>query len=299
MTRANGFPKGKTFVTWERSQGGNGGGMRYSALRQINRNNVTNLQPAWIYHSKDKGNALGCNPIIVRDTMFTPTPGNSVVAVNAATGAELWRFKPEGRPAFRGLIYWAGQRKAHERIMFCSGKYLYALDPKSGQPIANFGDGGKTLLPGRTREILACPLAPVIFKNIIVVAGFEKDVWGFDAATGRLLWTFHTVPHPGEFGADTWDTTVSYGANAWAGMALDEQRGIAFLATGSPKPNFIGVGHFVRNLFAHCVVALDARTGKRLWHFRKSGTTSGTSIFPGELWPRSSAMAGRLTWWRR
>jgi quinoprotein glucose dehydrogenase len=269
LTRANGFPKGQTFLTWERSHGDNGG-MRYSALRQINRANVTNLQVAWIYHSQDKGNALECNPIIVRDMMFTPTPGDFVAAVNAATGAELWRFKPEGRPAFRGLIYWPGGDGAGERVMFCAGKFLYALDPKSGQPIADFGDGGKVLLPGVAQGGFgAATAAPVIFKKIIIVPGFEKDVWGFDVASGRLLWTFHTVPHPGEFGYDTWDKTESYGANAWAGMALDEKRGIAFISTASPKPNFNGVRHRGQNLFANCVVALDARTGERLWHFQE------------------------------
>ncbi|HUD48030.1 MAG TPA: PQQ-binding-like beta-propeller repeat protein [Candidatus Baltobacteraceae bacterium] len=269
LTRANGFPKGKTFLTWQRSHGDNGG-MRYSALRQINRANVTNLQVAWIYHSHETNNALECNPIIVRDMMFTPTPDDFVVGVNAATGAEVWRFKPEGRPAFRGLIYWPGGHGAPERVMFCAGHYLYALDPKSGHLVTDFGEGGKVFLPGQTqREFGAATAAPVIFKKIIIVAGFEKDVWGFDVANGRLLWTFHSVPRPGEFGYDTWDKTESYGANAWAGIALDEKRGIAFMTTGSPKPNFNGVRHRGKNLFANCLIALDARTGKRLWHFQE------------------------------
>ncbi|HXP59203.1 MAG TPA: PQQ-binding-like beta-propeller repeat protein [Dongiaceae bacterium] len=263
LTPANGFPGGRTFLTWERSHGDNGG-MRYSALRQINRGNVTHLEVAWTYHSHDRGSALECNPVVARDLMFTPTPGNSVVAVNAATGAEVWRFKPGGRPAFRGLIYWPGAGEASERVMFCSGKYLYALDPKSGQPIADFGQGGKALLPGG--EATA---APAIFQQTVIVPGFEKDVWGFEVTSGRLLWTFHTVPQPGEFGSETWDQPESYAANAWAGMALDEERGIAFITTGSAKPNFNGVRHRGQNLFANCVIALDARTGKRLWHFQE------------------------------
>jgi quinoprotein glucose dehydrogenase len=269
LTRANGFPKGNTFLTWERSHGDNGG-MRYSALRQINRGNVTNLDVAWTYHSQDSGNALECNPIIVRDVMFTPTPGNAVVAVNAAAGTELWRFKPEGRPAFRGLIYWPGRGRAKERVMFCAGRFLYALDPKTGQLIADFGEGGKTLLPGMAqRGFGAATAAPAIFQKTIIVPGFEKDVWGFDVASGRLLWTFHTVPQPGEFGSDTWDKPEPYAANAWAGMALDEQRGIAYITTAGPKPNFNGVRHRGQNLFANCVIALDARSGKRLWHFQE------------------------------
>ncbi|HZM05801.1 MAG TPA: PQQ-binding-like beta-propeller repeat protein, partial [Candidatus Saccharimonadales bacterium] len=269
LTPANGFPNGKTFLTWERSHGDNGG-MRYSALRQINRGNVTNLAVAWIYHSHDTKNALECNPIIVGERMFTPTPGDSVVAVNAGTGVELWRFKPAGRPAFRGLIYWAGQSGSAERVMFCAGKFLYALDPKSGQPIPNFGEAGKVLLPGVAEAGFgAATAAPAIFQDIIIVPGFEKDVWGFDVASGRWLWTFHTVPQAGEFGFDTWDKTESYAANAWAGMALDEKRGIAFITTASPKPNFNGVRHRGQNLFANCVIALDARTGQRLWHFQE------------------------------
>jgi len=269
LTPANGLPKGKTFRTWNRSHGDNGG-MRYSALKQITRQNVTNLHVAWTYHSRDSGVALECNPIVANGVMFTPTPGNTMVAVDAATGAELWRFQPEGRPAFRGLIYWPGKRGAPARVLFCSGRFLYALDPKSGSPIAGFGDAGKTLLPGNApTEFGAATAAPTIFRDIIIVPGFEKDVWGFDVATGRQLWTFHTVPHPGEFGYDTWDTVETYGANAWAGMALDEARGIAYVTTGAAKPNFSGMRHRGQNLFANCVIALDARTGRRLWHFQE------------------------------
>lgn len=282
LTPANGFPKRETYRTWHRSHGDNGG-TRFSALDQINRQNVTNLQVAWTYHSQDGSNYIQCNPIIVDGVMFVPTPGKFIVAVNAATGAELWRFKPEGKPAFRGLIYWPGLRRAEtasaaqagrdgasERIMFCAGKFLYALNPKTGQPIADFGDGGKTVLPGRAQgEFGAATAGPTIFERVLVVPGFEKDVWGLDVVSGKHLWTFHTVPHPGEFGYDTWDQTEPYAANCWSGMAMDEVRGIAYVATGGPKNNFIGVGHLGDNLFANCLIALDARTGQRLWHFQE------------------------------
>jgi len=269
LTPANGLPAGKTFLTWERSHGDNGG-MSYSALTQINRGNVSDLAVAWTYHSHDSGVALECNPIIVRDTMFTPTPGNNVVAVNAASGLELWRFKAEGRPAFRGLIYWPGHGKDVERILFTSGAFLYALDPKKGRPVESFGEHGKITLPGVVREGYgASSAAPTIYKEIIIVPGYMKDVWGFDVATGRQLWTFHTVPHEGEFGYDTWDKTEEYAANAWAGMALDEARGIAYVTTAAAKPNFIGMIHRGRNLFANCVIALDASTGQRIWHFQE------------------------------
>lgn len=268
LTPANGFPRRETFRTWQRSHGDNGG-MRFSALDQINHRTVTNLQVAWTYHSGDGSNNIQCNPIIVSGIMYAPTPGRHIVAVNAETGVELWRFRPEGRPAFRGLIYWPGGA-ASERVLFCAGKYLYALNPKTGVPIADFGDHGHTLLPGRAQgDFGAATAAPAIFERIIVVAGFEKDVWGFDLVTGAWRWTFHTVPQPGEFGFDTWDQPETYAANCWGGIAMDEARGIAFIATGSPKPNFIGVRHRGDNLFANCLIALDARTGQRLWHFQE------------------------------
>jgi quinoprotein glucose dehydrogenase len=269
LTPANGYPKRETFLTWHRSHGDNGG-TRYSALNQINRQNVTNLQVAWIYHSKDGVGYLQCNPIIVRDTMIAPTAGNFVVGVNAEDGAEVWRFKPDGRPAFRGLIFRPGDASMTERVLFCAGQWLYALDPKTGQIIASFGEAGRAMLPGRVQDGYGAAAAgPAIFERTVVVPGFEKDVWGFDAGTGRLLWTFHTVPHPGEFGFETWDRTEDYGANCWSGMALDEVRGIAYFSTASAKKNFIGVDHRGDNLFGNCLLALDARTGRRLWHFQE------------------------------
>jgi quinoprotein glucose dehydrogenase len=269
LTPANGLPKRDVYRTWHRSHGDNGG-TRFSALDQINRQNVTDLQVAWTYHSGDGSNYIQCNPVIANGVMFAPTPGKHFVAVNAATGRELWRFKPEGKPAFRGLIYWPGHSGASERVIFSAGNHLYALNPKDGTPVAEFGEGGRTLLPGNAQgDFGAATAGPTIFGSIVVIPGFEKDVWGFDIVTGKLLWTFHTVPQPGEFGYDTWDRSEPYGANCWSGMAMDESRGIAYITTGGPKPNFIGVGHRGDNLFANCLIAIDARTGKRLWHFQE------------------------------
>jgi quinoprotein glucose dehydrogenase len=262
LTPANGFPKRETFRTWHRSHGDNSG-ERYSALDQINRQNVTNLQEAWTYHSKDGAANIQCNPVVAEGVMFAPTAGEHIVAVNAATGTELWRFKPGGHPAHRGLIYWPGEASETPRLFFMAGNYLYALDVKTGQRIGSFGKDSRTPLPG------SATAGPAIFQHIIVVPGFERDVWGLDLFSGKLLWTFHTVPHAGEFGYDTWDQPVSYAANCWGGMALDEVRGIAYVTTGSPKDNFIGVDHRGDNLFANCVIAIDARTGKRLWHFQE------------------------------
>ncbi len=269
LTPANGLPGPETYRTWHRSHGDNGG-TRFSLLDQINRQNVTNLQVAWTYHSKDGKDNLQCNPIIVNGVMYTPTPGRFIVAINAETGGERWRFKPEGRPAWRGLIYWPGDERGEARLMFCSGKHLYALNPRTGQPLQSFGDSGRALLPGVAQgDFGAATACPAIFEHIVVIPGFEKDVWGFDLLTGRHLWTFHTVPQPGEFGYETWDRTQPYAANCWGGMAMDEARGIAYVTTGSPKPNFTGMYHHGDNLFANCLIALDARTGRRLWHFQE------------------------------
>ncbi len=269
LTPANGLPRPETYRTWHRSHGDNGG-TRFSLLDQINRQNVSQLQIAWTYHSKDGKDNIQCNPIVVNGVMYTPTPGRFIVAVNAETGTELWRFKPEGRPAWRGLIFWPGDEAGEARLLFCSGRHLYALDPRSGRPLSSFGDGGRVLLPGAAQgDFGAATACPAIFEHLVVVPGFEKDAWGFDLLTGRHLWTFHTVPQPGEFGHDTWDRPQTCAANCWGGMAMDEARGIAYLTTGSPKPNFTGMYHHGDNLFANCVIALDARTGRRLWHFQE------------------------------
>jgi quinoprotein glucose dehydrogenase len=275
LTPASGHPRTEVHRTWQRSHG-NAHGTRFSALDQIHRGNVTHLQVAWTYRAGDGVGNLQCNPIIVGRLLLAPTPGQHLVAVDAATGAERWRFKPAGRPAFRGLEFWPGDGAAPARVLFCAGAFLYALDPDRGTPVATFGEAGRVRLPGTPQgDFGAATAAPAVFERIVVVPGFEKDVWGLDVVTGRLLWTFHTVPVRGEFGHDTWDRPEAYSANCWGGMALDDQRGIAYVTTGSPKPNFVGVEHRGRNLFANCLIALDARTGQRLWHFQE---------IPHDLW---------------
>lgn len=269
LTPANGFPRAETYRGWARSHGDNGSA-RFSGLTQINRSNVAQLEMAWTYHSHDGVGNIQCNPVIADGVLYAPTVGKFIAAVEASTGRELWRFKPEGRPAFRGLIFWPGDAGTAARLLFCAGQYLYALDPKTGQPVVSFGLEGRALLPGVAQgDFGAATAGPAIFERIIVVPGFEKDAWGFDVVSGAWRWTFHTVPQAGEFGYDTWSRTERYGANCWGGMALDEVRGVAYLSTGSAKENFIGTGHRGDNLFANCVVALDARTGKRLWHFQE------------------------------
>jgi len=271
LTGANGFPRPEQFRQWRRSHG-DATSSRYSALTQINRDNVKDLAVAWVYHSQDGTGNIQCNPVIVDGVMYAPTAGNCIAAINAETGGELWRFKPEpthGRrnledaAARRGLLFWKPENEGSSgRIFFTAGYWLYALNAGTGEPVRDFGEAGRAAIPTGGTAMGA------VFKNVLVIPGYNKDVFGYDVLTGRLLWTFHTIPQPGEFGADTW-SQFEQGANCWGGIALDEQRGIAYVSTGSPKPNFLGAGHRGQNLFGNCVLALDALTGKRLWHFQE------------------------------
>jgi len=261
LTPANGYPRKEVFRQWHRSHG-DATNSSFSLLDQINRKSVKQLHLAWIYHSEDGKGNIECNPIIVDGVIYAPTPGGHIVALNAGTGKEIWRFQTGGAsPALRGLVYWKGDRQQRSRILFNSGGYLFALDPKSGQPIAEFGSAGK-VNTGRVS------VAGAIYENVFVVPGADKDVFGYDLFSGKHLWTFHTVPLPGEYGYETWSKTES-GAACWGGMAMDEQRGIAYVATSSPHPDFAGPGHLGRNLFANSIIALDAMTGKRIWHFQE------------------------------
>jgi quinoprotein glucose dehydrogenase len=259
----------ETFKTWTRSHG-DAGSRRYSALAQIRRSNVRELAVAWTYHSGDGGRNIQCTPIVVDGVMFAPTAGRCMVALDAATGTELWRFQVEqpahpgleDEPARRGLVYWPGDDRSAPRILFGSGKWIYALDPKSGQPLGVFGDGGRTPIP------TGATVGGAVYKGVFVTAGLYGDIYGYDVRSGRELWRFHTVPRGDEFGADTWKGDDPGQANCWGGLSIDEDRGMVFAAIGAPQTNFIGVGRIGDDLFGDCVLALDALSGRRLWHFQ-------------------------------
>jgi quinoprotein glucose dehydrogenase len=269
LTPTNGRPAADALRTWTVSHG-DAGSRRYSALGQINRSNVKQLREAWTYHSNDGRGNIQCNPIVADGVMFAPTPGRAIVAVDATKGKELWRFQLEpvtrpgleDAPARRGLVYWSGDATHSARIVFACGNFVYALDPKSGHPIASFGTNGRTPLPtGGT-------VAGVIWKNTFITSGLWGDIFAYDLGSGALRWRFHTIPHAGEFGADTWRGTVRDGAHPWGGLSLDEERGILFAAIGAARPDFIGVDRLGDNLYSDCVLALDANSGRRLWHFQ-------------------------------
>lgn len=269
LTLAAGNPEAATMNTWTVSHG-DAGARRYSALTQINKGNVNELREAWTYHSGDGSGNIQCNPIMVDGVLYVPTVGRALVALDAATGEELWKFRPPlsgnaglaDAPARRGLVYWAGENGAAPRIVFASGFFVYAVDPKTGKPIAGFGKEGRTPLATGGSGV------GVISHGTYIVAGFSGDVYSFDLRTGAELWRFHTIPREGEFGAETWRGPQHQGANPWGGLSLDEARGIVFVAVGAARPDFLGVDRVGDNLYANCLVALDAKTGKRLWHFQ-------------------------------
>lgn len=257
----------KNFERWTRSQGDNGA-RRYSALTQITKENVRDLEVAWTFRSGDGAANIQCTPIVVDGVLFAPTPGRSIVAIDAATGVERWR-RPVGdlrnrlqdTPARRGLVYWPGAGSHAPRILFGAGDWIYALDPKTGAPIAGFGEAGRVpIATGATA-------AGAVFKHVFVTTGLNGDIYGYDVRSGAALWRFRSVARGEDFGADTWDGPQA-GANGWSGLSIDDVRGIAFIALGAPRPDMVGVGRLGDNLFSNCVLALDALTGRRLWHFQ-------------------------------
>lgn len=263
-----------------------GGGpeqIRYSSLRQINRSNVGQLAVAWSYDTRETG-GLQTQPIVVDGVLFGYTPKHKTFAVRAATGEHLWTFDPkiEGRGANRGVMYWRNGNDA--RVFAAVDQYVYALDARTGQPISTFGDTGRIDLRlnlGRDPQSQNVRLTSpgVIYKDLMIIGGRVGEglpsspgyIRAYDVKSGGLKWTFHTIPNPGEIGFDTWSKdswTTNGGANNWAGMALDERRGVVYVPTGSAAADFYGADRLGDNLFANCLIALEATTGKRLWHFQ-------------------------------
>ncbi|MSU47577.1 MAG: c-type cytochrome [Opitutus sp.] len=256
------------FSRWTRSQGDNGA-RRYSTLTQITRDNVRDLQVAWTYRSGDGAANVQCTPIVVDGLLYAPTPGRAIVAIDAATGVERWRKQLEAAPqkrlqdapARRGLVYWPGDRDHAPRILFGAADWIYAVDPKTGKSLPEFGEGGRTPIP------TGATASGAVFKNVFVTAGLFGDAYAYDVRTGKSLWRFHSIARDEEPGAETWDGPQS-GANGWSGLSIDDQRGIAFIAFGAPRPDMVGVGRLGDNLYSNCVVAIDVLTGKRLWYFQ-------------------------------
>ena len=259
----------------------------YSSLSQIDRNNVAQLQVAWTFDTAEEG-GLQSSPIIVNGILYGITPTQKIFALDAATGKPLWKFDSgiKGTQPARGLSYWTdGPARRDARILVGVMNFLYALDAVTGKLIPSFGDHGRIDLrenlgrtPAKSLSIyLTSP--PVVYKDLLIVGGRNPetlpappgDIRAFDARNGKLRWSFHTIPHPGEFGYESWPKDAwktSGAANNWAGMSLDTARGILYVPTGSAAFDFYGADRLGDDLFADCVLALDAATGKRIWHFQ-------------------------------
>ena len=255
MTPSSGRAFRRDYRNWPRSHGDEMSS-RYSGLKQINTGNVGTLALAWTFHSKDGSGNMQSNPVIVNGTVYAPTVGGFIVAVNGENGTERWRFKPEGRPAVRGLTFWPGDGKHEPRLFFTAGDHLYSLDARSGQPIGTFGEKGRAPAGG--------VVAPAVYRHVVVVPVWNI-VRGFDLFSGKLLWEFPLISGA----AGTGSGRLAKGANAWGGMALDVERGIAYIATGSPHPNFIGIDQKEDHPYSNAVVAIDALSGKYIWHFQE------------------------------
>ncbi|MBD2754105.1 outer membrane protein assembly factor BamB family protein [Spirosoma validum] len=283
--------KPNDFTNWSEYLGGPDRN-HYSALTQINPDNVKNLQVAWRYSTPDSGQ-IQTSPIIIDGVLYGVMPNVQAFALDAASGKEIWRYgglKKAGANTSRGVTYWAPKSgetaKDVPRILHAIGPLLYALDAKTGQPIPSFGQDGHIDLHDGLGEqakdkFIVSNTPGTLFEDLIIMPvrlSEEADaapgyVRAFNVRTGKLVWTFHTIPHPGEYGYETWPKEAYRnfdvgGANNWSGMAVDRIRGIIYVPTGSPSYDFYGGNRKGQNLFANCLLALDVRTGKRLWHYQ-------------------------------
>ena len=271
--------------------GGGPENTRYSPLAQITPANVGSLRVAWTHDTRDafEGSEMQCQPVVADGVLYAASPKLRVFALDAATGEQKWSFDPNrdvSRPTrtrIRGLMYW--ERGAERRIYFAARHWLYALDARTGRPLASFGQDGRIDLREGFRERDARTLSvglntPGVFYGDLLILGSivpeglpsaPGDIRAFDIHTGRQKWAFHTIPHPGEPGYDTWPKDAwryTGGANAWAGVALDEKRGLVYASTGSAAYDFYGGNRHGDNLFANTILCLRAATGERVWHFQ-------------------------------
>ncbi len=282
----------QTRTTWRDYLGGPDSS-HYSALKQIDKSNVNQLEMAWTYDTGEDPSYTFC-PIVVDNIAYFAAKQGSLVAVDAATGKEIWAHSfesPAGGGGFggrggisgqRGANYWESKDRSDRRIFVTTGGFLHAIDARTGQLVDSFAEHGKLDLKtglDRTTRALASRSPGRIFENILILGSATGegylappgDVRAFDAVTGKLLWVFHTIPRPGEFGYDSWPKDAyKYmgGVDVWGEITVDEKRGIVYLPTASAKYELYGGDRKGDNLFSDCLLALDARTGKYLWHFQ-------------------------------
>ncbi|MCE2392427.1 MAG: PQQ-binding-like beta-propeller repeat protein [Proteobacteria bacterium] len=280
---------------------GDAGVSHSSPLDAIDRGNVSRLEVAWSYDaggaSQGGGSQIQFNPLVVKGVLYGVSPGLRYFALDAATGEELWSFRSgvevRAWTTSRGAVYW--EDGEDERLIVGAGPYLYALDARSGRPVEAFGDGGRIdLREGLDLGERSDPMGVVattpgsLFEDLLIMGGRVGETPGaapghvraFDVRSGEQRWIFHTIPYPGEPGHETWPADAwrrHGGANVWAGFSVDAERGLVFAPTGSPSNDFFGGDRAGDNLFANTLLALDARTGERRWHFQ---------IVRHDLWDR-------------
>lgn len=282
------------FSSWQ-VVGGDAGVTHYSNLTEINTENVSQLQVAWEFSTGDVladnneywgGSTIQSNPIIVEGILYSTTPTLHVIALNAATGEQIWRFDPwdgeQGGGYNRGVAYW--ENGEDKRIYYTVKNELLCIDAKSGELVSSFGKNGRSsmaegLIPEHeARGGVISPAAPVIFDDLIIIGGMGEwrvpgNVSAYDALTGERKWIFHNIPFPGETGFETWGDTTYYrdgfGANSWGGLSVDEENAMIFFSTGQAKPDLHRPNSEGDHLFGNCIVAVDANTGEYKWHFQE------------------------------
>ena len=272
------------YSTWS-DYSGSSDSMQYSALKQINKGNVAKLQPAWFYAAPGPSGRFSFNPLVVDGVMYVVGRDGAVVALDAATGKQIWTHPTDGQPTNRGFNYWESKDRSDQRIIFAVHSYLQEVNARTGITINTFGDDGRVNLReglGRDPKTMGEVQSGTpgrVFENLVILGNAPGEGYGsppgdlraYDVRTGKLVWTFHTIPHPGEFGYDTWPKDAwKYGGavNTWGELSLDEKRGIAYFPLGSPVYDLYGADRHGADLFGDCLLALDVRTGKRLWHFQ-------------------------------
>jgi quinoprotein glucose dehydrogenase len=276
--------------------------IHYSGLTQIDRSNVKQLQVAWTFDAADAspGSEMECNPVVVNGVLYATTARADVVALDAASGKLRWRFAPAdfehvrligSKIRSRGVTYWSDGKD--QRIFSAARQYLYSLDAQTGRPVESFGTAGRIDLRddllrddllrddlGRDAKDWVTLTSPgVVYKDLLIIGSTVSetlpaalgDIRAYDVHTGKLRWSFHTVPRPGEFGYDTWPKNAwkyTGAANGWTGLSLDTKRGLVFVPTGSASYDFYGANRVGDDLFANSLIALKADTGERVWHFQ-------------------------------
>ncbi len=273
----------KPYTTWTEYAGGSHSS-QFTALDQINKNTVSKLEVAWTYPVGDR--AVTFNPIVVDGVMYVQAKGTAIVALDPVTGKELWEHPNQGAIGARGINYWQSADGSDRRLIYLNNGMITQINAKTGEAITSFGDNGKIDLrkglvhPESASRALQTSNPGRIYQNLFIIslpasgAAYESnpaDVQAYDILTGKLQWVFHSIPRPGEFGADTWPagfTENAGGGHNWSEFTVDDENGIVFIPFGTARYDFYGGNRAGNNLFANSLVALDAKTGRRLWHFQ-------------------------------